>query len=149
MINNNQIKVINTMYDSLQFMNNITWNKYRDNIFKYELQQEKMHRNGWCNGRDYGKFTTNLSAKYFTVKHMIDAMIAHNKSIYYNDSSKLHTVKDYLHVKTSVFMAESFVLNYPEKIEKYNKFWLDSGIFLQFIEYDYVELVNTEEKKVA
>ena len=149
MINNNQIKVINTMYDSLQFMNNITWNKYRDNIFKYELQQEKTHRNGWCYGRDYGKFTANLSAKYFTVKHMIDAMIAHNKSIYYNDSSKLHTVKDYLHVKTSVFMAESFVLNYPEKIEKYNKFWLDSGIFLQFIEYDYVELVNTEEKKVA
>ena len=57
--------------------------------------------------------------------------------------------KDYLNVKTSVFMAESFVLNYPEKIEKYNKFWLDSGIFLQFIEYDYVELVNTEEQKVA
>ena len=35
MINNKQIKVINSMYDSLQFMNNITWNKYRDDIFEW------------------------------------------------------------------------------------------------------------------
>ena len=145
MINNKQIKIINTMYDSLQFMNNITWNKYRDNIYKYELKQEKQHRNGWCNGRYYGKFTANLAAKYFTVKHMIDAITAYNKSIYENDNSSLHTVKDYQHIKTSIIMSESFVLNYPEKIETYHKQDLDSALFLEFVKLDYSELANTEQ----
>ena len=147
MINNNQIKVINTMYDSLQFMNNITWNKYRDNIFKYELQQEKMHRSGWCNGRDYGKFTANLSAKYFTVKHMIDSINAYKKYMSVYDSSGLHTIKDYLHIKTSIIMAESFVLNYSKESLK----WYENNLteIINFRLMDYVELVNTEEKKVA
>ena len=145
MINNKQIKIINSMYDSLQFMNNITWNKYRDNIYKYELKQEKQHRNGWCNGRYYGKFTANLAAKYFTVKHMIDAITAYNKSIYKNDNSLLHTVKDYQHIKTSIIMSESFVLNYPEKIETYHKQDLDSALFLEFVKLDYVELANEEQ----
>ena len=145
MINNKQIKIINSMYDSLQFMNNITWNKYRDDIYKYELKQEKQHRNGWCNGRYYGKFTANLAAKYFTVKHMIDATTAYNKSIYENDNSLLHTVKDYQRIKTSIIMAESFVLNYPDKIETYHKQDIDSALFLEFVKLDYSELAKTEQ----
>ena len=145
MINNKQIKVINSMYDSLAFMNNITWNKYRDDIYKYELQQEKQHRNGWCNGRYYGKFTANLAAKYFTVKHMIDAITAYNKSIYENDNSLLHTVKDYQRIKTSIIMAESFVLNYPDKIETYHKQDIDNALFLEFVKLDYSELAKTEQ----
>ena len=145
MINNKQIKVINSMYDSLQFMNNITCNKYRDDIYKYELKQEKQHRNGWCNGRYYGKFTANLAAKYFTVKHMIDAITAYNKSIYENDNSLLHTVKDYQRIKTSIIMAESFVLNYPDKIETYHKQDIDNALFLEFVKLDYSELAKTEQ----
>jgi hypothetical protein len=145
MINNKQIKVINSMYDSLQFMNNITWNKYRDDIYKYELKQEKQHRNGWCNGRYYGKFTANIAAKYFTVKHMIDAITAYNKSIYENDNSLLHTVKDYQRIKTSIIMAESFVLNYPDKIETYHKQDIDNALFLEFVKLDYSELAKTEQ----
>ena len=145
MINNKQIKVINSMYDSLQFMNNITWNKYRDDIYKYELKQEKQHRNGWCNGRYYGKFTANLAAKYFTVKHIIDAITAYNKSIYENDNSLLHTVKDYQRIKTSIIMAESFVLNYPDKIETYHKEDIDNALFLEFVKLDYSELAKTEQ----
>mgnify|MGYP003144997122 FL=1 len=145
MINNKQIKIINSMYDSLQFMNNITWNKYRDDIYKYELKQEKQHRNGWCNGRYYGKFTANLAAKYFTVKHIIDAITAYNKSIYENDNSLLHTVKDYQRIKTSIIMAESFVLNYPDKIETYHKQDIDNALFLEFVKLDYSELAKTEQ----
>tara|TARA_R100001440_G_scaffold64524_1_gene85195 strand:+ start:39 stop:482 length:444 start_codon:yes stop_codon:yes gene_type:complete len=145
MINNKQIKIINSMYDSLQFMNNITWNKYRDDIYKYELKQEKQHRNGWCNGRYYGKFTPNLAAKYFTVKHVIDAIAAYNKSIYENDNSLLHTVKDYQRIKTSIIMSESFVLNYPDKIETYHKQDIDNALFLEFVKLDYSELAKTEQ----
>ncbi len=145
MITNKQIKIINEMYYSLQFMNNISWNKYRDNIYKYELQQEKQHRNGWCNGRYYGKFTANIAAKYFTVKHMFDAITAYNKSIHEKDNRSLHKVKDFLFIKTSIIMAESFVLNYPDKIEHYHKHDLDSRLFLEFMELDYAELAKTEQ----
>jgi len=109
------------------------------------LKQEKQHRNGWCNGRYYGKFTPNLAAKYFTVKHMIDAITAYNKSIYENDNSLLHTVKDYQRIKTSIIMAESFVLNYPDKIETYHKQDIDSALFLEFVKLDYSELAKTEQ----
>jgi len=145
MINKKQIKIINEMYDSLQFMNNITWNKYRDDIYKYELQQERQHRNGWCDGRNYGKFTVNLAAKYFAVKHTFDAITSYNKSIYENDNSKLHTIKDYLHIKTSIIMAESFVLNYPDKIKNYHTHELDSSLFLEFMKLDYSELATDKE----
>ena len=76
---------------------------------------------------------------------MIDAITAYNKSIYENDNSSLHTVKDYQHIKTSIIMSESFVLNYPEKIETYHKQDLDSALFLEFVKLDYSELANTEQ----
>jgi len=147
MINNKQIKLINTLYDDLQFMNNITWNKYRDNIYKYELQQEKQHRNGWCGGRDYGRFTATLSAKYFTVKHMIDCIKAYKKFLKDYDKSKLHTIKDYLHIKTSIIMAESFMLNYTDKSLK----WFEENLvqIVNFQLLDYCELVDTDKKQVA
>jgi len=147
MINNKQIKLINSLYDNLQFMNNINWTKYRDNIYKYELQQEKQHRNGWCYGRNYGKFTANLSAKYFTVKHMVDCINAYKKFIKEYDKSKLHTIKDYLHIKTSIIMAESFILNHDEKSFK----WYEENLteIINFRLLDYCELVKTEEKQVA
>ena len=145
MITNKQIKIINEMYYSLEFMNNISWNKYRDNIYKYELKQEKQHRNGWCNGRYYGKFTANLAAKYFTVKHMLDAITAYNKSIHEKDNRLLHKVKDFLFIKTSIIMAESFVLNYPDKIANYVKHDLDKCLFREFEILDYAELAKTEQ----
>ena len=145
MITNKQIKIINEMYYSLEFMNNISWNKYRDNIYKYELKQEKQHRNGWCNGRYYGKFTANIAAKYFTVKHMLDAITAYNKSIHEKDNRLLHKVKDFLFIKTSIIMAESFVLNYPDKIANYVKHDLDKCLFREFEILDYAELAKTEQ----
>ena len=146
MINNKQIKLINSLYDNLQFMNNITWNKYRDDIYKLELGYEKGHRN-FCHGRNYGKFTANLSAKYFTVKHMIDCIKGYKKFLKDYDKSKLHTVKDYLHIKTSIIIAESFMLNYTDKSLK----WFEENLvqIINFQLLDYCELVDTDKKKVA
>lgn len=146
MINNKQIKLINSLYDNLQFMNNITWNKYRDDIYKLELGYEKGHRN-FCYGRNYGKFTANLSAKYFTVKHMVDCIKAYKKFLKDYDKRGLHTVKDFLNIKTSVIMAESFMLNYVD----YSLKWYDQNTdqINDFQILDYCELVDTEKKQVA
>ena len=76
---------------------------------------------------------------------MLDAITAYNKSILWNDDRSLHTVKDYLNIKTSIIMAESFVLNYPDKIENYHKHELDSSLFLEFMKLDYTELAKTEQ----
>ena len=146
MINNKQIKTINNMYDSFQFMNNITWTKHRNEIYKLELGYEKGHRN-FCDGRDYGKFTANLSAKFFTCRHMFDAITAYNKFINENESRGLYKVKDYLGIKTSVFHAQAFVENYQKQIQDFLQFQLASDLFLDFDKLEYVNLV--ELKAVA
>ena len=42
-------------------------------------------------------------------------------------------------------MAESFVLNYPDKIETYHKQDIDNALFLEFVKLDYSELAKTEQ----
>jgi hypothetical protein len=78
---------------------------------------------------------------------MIDSINAYKKYMSVYDSSGLHTIKDYLHIKTSVIMAESFVLNYSKESLK----WYENNLteIINFRLMDYVELVNTEEQKVA
>tara|TARA_R100000664_G_scaffold26183_1_gene36303 strand:- start:26 stop:466 length:441 start_codon:yes stop_codon:yes gene_type:complete len=144
MINNKQIKTINKMYDCFQFMNNITWTKHRDEIYKLELGYEKAHRN-FCYGRNYGKFTANLSAKFFTCKHMFESINAYNKFINENESRGLYKVKDYLGIKKSIFHAQSFVENHQKQIQDFLQFQLSSDLFLDFDKLDYRDLVKMEE----
>ena len=144
MINNKQIKTINKMYDCFQFMNNITWTKHRDEIYKLELGYEKAHRN-FCYGRNYGKFTANLSAKFFTCKHMFESINAYNKFINENESRGLYKVKDYLGIKKSMFHAQSFVENHQKQIQDFLQFQLSSDLFLDFDKLDYMDLVKMEE----
>tara|TARA_Y100001937_G_C6904228_1_gene234688 strand:- start:54 stop:494 length:441 start_codon:yes stop_codon:yes gene_type:complete len=144
MINNKQIKTINKMYDCFQFMNNITWTKHRDEIYKLELGYEKAHRN-FCYGRNYGKFTANLSAKFFTCKHMFESINAYNKFINENESRGLYKVKDYLGIKKSIFHAQSFVENHQKQIQDFLQFQLSSDLFLDFDKLDYMDLVKMEE----
>tara|TARA_R100001440_G_C2444663_1_gene106974 strand:- start:50 stop:433 length:384 start_codon:yes stop_codon:yes gene_type:complete len=125
-------------------MNNITWTKHRDEIYKLELGYEKAHRN-FCYGREYGKFTANLSAKFFTCKHMFESINAYNKFINENESRGLYKVKDYLGIKKSIFHAQAFVENHQKQIQDFLKFQLSSDLFLDFDKLDYMDLVKMEE----
>lgn len=123
------IKMINEAYSSLRILNNIDWNGYRDEIYKLERQYEKNHRK-WTNGRQYD-FSIDIASKLFVVQHIASAL-----------KGTRHDIKSYLFLKKSIFLAESLVMNYEDKIKKALKdFDLD-----ELCKLDYTILTD---KKVA
>lgn len=99
------IKMINEAYSSLRVLNNIDWKAYRDEIYKLERQYEKNHRN-WTNGRQYD-FSIDIASKLFVVQHIASAL-----------KGTRHDIKSYLFLKKSIFLAESLVINYEDKIKE-------------------------------
>jgi hypothetical protein len=99
------IKMINEAYNSLRILNNINWKAYRDEIYKLERQYEKNHRN-WCNGRQFD-FSIDIASKLFVVQHIASAL-----------KGVRHDIKSFLYLKQSIFLAESLVINYEDKIKE-------------------------------
>ena len=129
MTNKKTIKTIQDAYSSLRVLNNIDWKSYREDIYNLEKQYEKNHRN-YCNGRKFN-ITVDMSAKLFVVQHIASAL-----------KGTRHEVKSYIHLKQSIFLAESLVINYEDKIKEALKdFDLN-----QLCNLDYAILI---EKKVA
>ena len=129
MTNKKTIKTIQDAYSSLRVLNNIDWKSYREDIYNLEKQYEKNHRN-YCNGREFN-ITVDMSAKLFVVQHIASAL-----------KGTRHEVKSYIHLKQSIFLAESLVINYEDKIKEALKdFDLN-----QLCNLDYSILI---EKKVA
>jgi|TARA_R110002074_G_scaffold131773_1_gene274484 hypothetical protein len=130
MTNKKTIKTIQDAYSSLRVLNNIDWKSYREDIYNLEKQYEKNHRN-YCNGREFN-ITVDMSAKLFVVQHIASAL-----------KGTRHEVKSYIHLKQSIFLAESLVINYEDKIKEALK------------DFDLNQLCNLDysilmlEKKVA
>jgi len=101
----NIIKLINDAYSKLQILNNIDWTPYRENLYKLERQYERNHRN-WCNGREFD-FSIDIASKLFVVQHIASAL-----------KGTRHSIKSFIHLKQSIFFAESLVLNYEDKIKE-------------------------------
>lgn len=99
------IKMINEAYSSLRVLNNIDWKAYRDEIYKLERQYEKNHRQ-YCDGRQYD-FSIDIASKLFVVQHIASAL-----------KGTRHDIKSYLFLKKSIFLAESLVINYENKIKE-------------------------------
>jgi len=123
------IKMINDAYSSLRILNNIDWKAYRDEIYKLERQYEKNHRQ-YCDGRKYD-FSVDIASKLFVVQHIASAL-----------KGTRHDIKSYLFLKKSIFLAESLVINYEDKIKEALK------------DFDLNKLCNLDytiltEKKVA
>ena len=129
MENKKTLKTIQDAYSSLRVLNNIDWKSYREDIYNLEKQYEKNHRN-YCNGREFN-ITVDMSAKLFVVQHIASAL-----------KGTRHEVKSFIYLKQSIFLAESLVINYKDKIKEALKdFNLDDLCNL-----DYSILI---EKKVA
>ena len=109
MITNKQKALINDCYDRLNVLNDVTWTRYRDDLFKMERKSERDHRNTWCDGREYSKraISINDSARFFACKHILDALVQEPPS-----------VKGFLSLKRSIFYGHSLVANYRTRIER-------------------------------
>jgi len=131
MITNKQKTLINDCYDRLDVLNDVTWTRYRDDLFKMERKSERDHRNTWCDGREYSKraISINDSARFFACKHILDALVQEPPSL-----------KGFLSLKRSIFYGHSLVANYRTRIER----CLDGFNFRDFKQLDYVDLVKSE-----
>jgi len=109
MITNKQKALINDCYDRLNVLNDVTWTRYRDDLFKMERKSERDHRKCRFDGREYSKraISINDSARYFACKHILDALVQEPPS-----------VKGFLSLKRSIFYGHSLVANYRTRIER-------------------------------
>ena len=101
------LKLINTAFDRLECLNNITWTTYRDNLFDLHKKEEKQHDNLRPSGTSRG-LTITESAKLFTVCWIAEYLL----------SQKAIDAKDYINVRASAFYAYSVAMTYKTEILK-------------------------------
>jgi len=65
-----------------------------------------LKSNTYCSGREFN-ITVDLAAKLFVVQHIASAL-----------KGTRHDVKSYIYLKQSIFLAESLVINYQDKIKE-------------------------------
>jgi len=101
------IKIVENVYNKLDILNNITWTPYLNELFKKNLEDEKLHRKFGLGDRSNFESSKDCCALFFTVQQICEAFI-----------EEKYTIKDYLHLKKSMFYAQSIVANYRNKIEE-------------------------------
>jgi len=130
-INTNQIKLINRVYSALAYrLDNRGNRRYMSELFDIERDYEKRHR-AFTGRQNYGKLTMALAARLISAQHVIDGI------------NTRYTVKDSLHVKDSVIMAQAIAENFPDEITEA----LDDLSLVEVYEFKalaYHELINGE-----
>jgi len=126
MINAKQKALINKGYSAIQGLNFLRWEQYREDLYKIEKDYEKGHRQ-FQYGRKHG-MTIDQAAKYFAVKHILEAL----------EKPDRYSVRDYLHLKKSAFMAQALVQEYGDKIkDMFSDFDIEA-----FKDLDYVRMID-------
>ena len=125
------IKTINQAYVKLSTLNNINWTPYRDNLFKLNLADEKMHRRTF--GGHKRTFETPMAdcARLFVVQHIAQALKNPNQ----------YKVKDILHIRESAIKAQAITENYADRI---TQAWTGENID-ELAELDYIALIDFAE----
>lgn len=126
----NPYKTINALYDHLErACDNRSWVNPVKQMYKMNLQDEKSYRNSG-RGSDNPKFTANLAAKYFTVKHILDGK-----------ESKL-SAKDILHIRLSCFYGEAIAKEYTAEVN--HAITIAPQTVNDFLSLDYAKLMEGE-----
>lgn len=125
------INTINQAYVKLSTLNNINWTPYRDNLFKLNLADEKMHRRTF--GGHKRTFETPMAdcARLFVVQHIAQALKTPNQ----------YKIKDILHIRESAIKAQTLVENYADRI---TQAWTGENID-ELAKLDYIALIDFAE----
>ena len=125
------IKTINQAYVKLSTLNNINWTPYRDNLFKLNLADEKMHRRTF--GGHKRTFETPMAdcARLFVVQHIAQALKTPNQ----------YKIKDILHIRESAIKAQALAENYADRI---TQAWTGENID-ELAKLDYIALIDFAE----
>lgn len=106
MTKNQQLKLIRDAYDRLYCLNNITWTKYRDNLYREHLEGERQHDRMRPEGTDRG-ITLSDAAKLFVVHWIAEYLFG----------KKAPDVASYINMRKEAFTSYSLVANYRKEIE--------------------------------
>ena len=122
------IKLINKAYDCLDCLNNISWTKYRDNLFDHHKREEKQHDQIRPEGTQRG-ITITEAAKLFTVCWIAE---------YLTQSKRAPEASEYINVRPTAYYAYSVAMTYKKEILKA---W--EGLDIKAIaSLDYAELMK-------
>ena len=116
---------IETGFNKLYKLDNLSWTNYREEMYREELKAEKQHRQ--CKPEcitEKPKASATLAAKYFVVKWVIEAL---------GDNSVKPS--DILHCRKASLVAKGLVELYRETIEE----GLQGFDLAKFSEIDYCE----------
>ncbi len=128
------IKLANKAFDALEPLNNISWNSYREKLFKACVAEEKDHRGFMGSFRESHTSDTasvNDAARLFAVKRVAE----------YLNGERMPFGKDFLHIQPSCFVAAGLVDEYGDKIRAY---WSEFDI-KTLAELDYCVIVKVKE----
>jgi len=130
-ISTNQIKLIDRVYSALAYRLDNKGNRpYMSNLFDMERDYEKRHR-AFTGRQNYGNLTMALAARLISAQHVIDGL------------NTRYTVKDSLHVKDSVILAQAIAENFPDEIAQALAEFTQDEIN-EFKSLAYHELVQSE-----
>lgn len=134
MINAKEKKLIEDGFNRLYLLDHQTWTPYRENIFNINRKIERKHRDSFGGGRYYPPATSiSLVAKYYSVKHILDALY---------QTHKPYQVKDFLFINESAFLGQALAEEYREELlESFLDFDFD-----KFQRFDYCEMVSDASK---
>jgi len=118
-------KTIETGFDKLHKLDNLSFTNYRDEMFREEWKSEKQHRQFKPESiTEKPKASATLAAKYFVLKWVIEAL---------EDNSVKPS--DILHCRKAYLVAKGLVELHRETIEE----CLQGFDLAQFAEIDYCE----------
>ena len=134
MINTKEKKLIEDGFTRLYLLNHQTWTPYRKKIFDINRKIERKHRDSFGGQRDYpASASISLVAKYWSVKHILDALY---------QTHKPYQVKDFLVINESAFLGQALAEEYREELlERFLDFDFD-----KFQRFDYCEMVCDANK---
>jgi hypothetical protein len=129
-----QLKLVRTAFDRLEFLNDLTWTPYRERHLAMCIEEEKGHRGFGCDFRKHHPNAVGIkdAARSFVVKRIAE----------YLSGEAPPKGKDFLHIQRSCFYAAALVDEYGTKIREK---W--AGLDLAALSsLDYCVLVSPEDK---
>jgi len=133
MINAKEKKLIEDGFNRLYLLDHQTWTPYRENIFNINRKSERKHRDSFGSRTYPASASISLVAKYWSVKHILDALY---------QTHKPYQVKDFLIINESAFLGQALAENYREELlESFLDFDFD-----KFQRFDYCEMVCDANK---
>ena len=137
---NTQIKIINKVFNDLYFLNQ-DYRISRDKLYNLAKNDEKHYKNNW-NRKYYHetydkKFTLDVAAKFWAVKHMIDAL-----------NTPKPRLRDLFHLRDTYVLSHIIVDKYGKKEIKKHLAKKDIEIIKNLFHTDFQKIEQLEDKRI-